>query len=127
MDRLWTPWRYQYVSRARESSAAGVPEALKTWIESGAVVTDCVFCNMISAVDYAIASGMPSSEADRATHLLVRAEHCFLCLNAFPYGTGHILIVPYRHLPSLAELPREEAFEVMELAQRVETVLRKVY
>lgn len=127
MDRLWTPWRYEYVSRARESSAPGVPEELNTWIESGGDVTDCVFCNMIRAVDYAVANGMRPSEADRAVHLLVRAEHCFLCLNAFPYGTGHILIVPYRHLPSLAELPGQEAAEMISLAQRVESVLRKVY
>ena len=127
MDRLWTPWRYEYVSRARESSAPGVPEALNAWVDSGADVTDCVFCNMIRAVDYAVANGISATEADKAVHLLVRAEHCFLCLNAFPYGTGHVLIVPYRHLPSLAELPGQEAAEMISLAQRIEAVLRKIY
>lgn len=127
MDRLWTPWRYEYVSRARESSAPGVPEELNAWVDSGAQLSKCVFCNMIHAVDYAVANGTPADQAEKAAHLLVRAEHCFLCLNAFPYGTGHILIVPYRHLPSLAELPTRDAAEIIELAQRVETVLRQVY
>jgi len=127
MERLWTPWRYQYVSRAQESSCPGVPIALRAWAESAAEAGDCVFCNMIAAVDYAVAHGMPADEADKAAHLLVRAEHCFLCLNAFPYATGHILLVPYRHVDSLAALPPEEAAELMALAQRVESVLRAVY
>jgi ATP adenylyltransferase len=82
---------------------------------------------MVRAVDFAIAGGMPRAEAERAAHLLVRAEHCFLCLNAFPYGTGHILILPYRHVPSLDQLPEHEAAEIMSLAQRVERVLTSVY
>lgn len=127
MERLWTPWRYEYVSRASESAAPGVPKELEDWVSSGANVSDCVFCNLIRAVDYAVSNGMPEEEADRAAHLLARAEHCFLCLNAFPYGTGHILIVPYRHLASLAELPSTEATEMMALAQRVESALRAVY
>lgn len=127
MDRLWTPWRYDYVCRTNESIAPGVPEALNAWVGSGAEITDCVFCNMVRAVDYAAANGMSRDEADKAAHMLVCAEHCFLCLNAFPYGTGHILIVPYRHVASLTELPAEEAAEIMSLAQRVEAVLTKVY
>jgi len=127
MDRLWTPWRYEYVSRAHETRAPGVPEALNGWVESGANTTDCVFCNMVAAVNYAVEHGMAQVDADKAAHLLVRDKSCFLCLNAFPYGTGHILIVPYRHVSSLAELPGDEAAEMMSLAQRVETVLRTVY
>jgi ATP adenylyltransferase len=38
-----------------------------------------------------------------------------------------MLIVPYRHVDSLAALPADEAREMMELAQRVESVLRTVY
>ena len=127
MDRLWTPWRYEYVSRTHESLAPGVPAALNGWIESGAQPTDCVFCNLIAAVDYAVEQGMSSADAERAAHLLVRGKSCYLCLNAFPYGTGHILIVPYRHISSLAELPTEEAAEMMLLAQKVEKALRTVY
>ena len=128
MERLWTPWRYEYVARADEtSSCPGVPAALSAWTESGAVDCGCVFCNLIAAVDYAVAHGMPIAEAEMAAHVLVRAKTCFLCLNAFPYTTGHILIVPYLHVDSLAALPPEDAQEMMALAQRVERVLRVVY
>jgi ATP adenylyltransferase len=127
MDRLWTPWRYEYVSHAKETSFPGVPAALNAWTASGPEPCDCVFCNMIAAVEYAAKQGMPISEAEKAVHIVARARYCFLCLNAFPYATGHILIVPYRHVDSLAALPSEDAAEMMALAQRVELVLRAVY
>jgi ATP adenylyltransferase len=82
---------------------------------------------MIAAVDHAVAQGMPREEAEMAAHILVRGSSCFLCLNAFPYSTGHILIVPYVHVDSLAALPQSAAREMMDLAQRVESVLRAVY
>jgi ATP adenylyltransferase len=82
---------------------------------------------MIAAVDYAIEHGMPAAEAEKAAHLLVRGRSCFLCLNAYPYSTGHILIVPYRHVDSLAALTSADAHEMMSLTQQVESVLRTVY
>jgi ATP adenylyltransferase len=127
MDRLYTPWRYDYVSRAKEDGPPGVPDALKGWPVGGADHHNCVFCNMIAAVDHAIVNGMSTDDAERAAHILLRGPLCFLCLNAFPYATGHTLIVPYRHLDSLAALPAADAQEMMALAQRVETVLRAVY
>jgi ATP adenylyltransferase len=127
MERLWTPWRYEYVSRAKDSARPGVPNALSAWPGSETENRDCVFCNMIAAIDHAVATGMPPEVAEKAAHLLVRGRSCFLCLNAFPYATGHILIVPYRHIDSLVALPPEDAGEMMALAQRVESVLRAVY
>jgi ATP adenylyltransferase len=127
MDRLYTPWRYDYVSRTKEDATPGVPDALNAWPVPGAEHYNCVFCNMIAAVDHAVANGMSAKDAERAARILLRGPFCFLCLNAFPYATGHTLIVPYRHLDSLAALPAADAQEMMALAQRVETVLRAVY
>jgi len=127
MERLWTPWRYEYVSRAEDSSRPGVPEALSAWPGPRGDDKGCVFCNMIAAVDHAIDEGMAVEDAERAAHVVARGKSCFLCLNAFPYATGHILIVPYAHLDSLAALPSDGAVEMMLLAQRVESVLRSVY
>ncbi len=127
MDRLWTPWRYKYVSRSEDSCRPGVPAALDAW--PGPIHDDCncVFCNKIAAVDYATAHGMAVADAEKAACILARGPSCFLCLNAFPYCTGHILIVPYRHLDSLAALSVVEAQEMISLAQRTESVLRDVY
>ena len=82
---------------------------------------------MIAAVDYAIAHGMTRDEAEKAVHIVHRGLHCFVCLNAYPYSTGHVMIVPYQHLSSLAAVPPDDATELMQLAQRTEVVLRDAY
>jgi ATP adenylyltransferase len=129
MDRLWTPWRYSYITRAASQARTGVPEALSAWPPAGAESEDkhCVFCNMIAAVDYAIQQGMPLEAAEQAAYILHRGQHCFVCLNAYPYSTGHLLMVPYQHLDSLAALPSSSADELIHLAQAAEVALRKVY
>jgi ATP adenylyltransferase len=58
---------------------------------------------------------------------VLRADHSFICLNAFPYSSGHVMIVPYAHQETLAALERETALEIMALAQRTDAVLRNVY
>ena len=88
---------------------------------------DCVFCNLIAATRFAIEHGMPAKEAERAAHIVLRAEHCFICLNAFPYTSGHVMIVPYAHQETLACLDEAAALEMMKLAQRTDAVLRQVY
>jgi ATP adenylyltransferase len=124
MDHLWTPWRYAYVTGAdRRKSRRGVPEALDAWPGD----MHCVFCNLIAAVDYAIANGMPRDDAERAAWVLDRGQHCYLVLNAFPYNGGHLMAVPYQHEASLAALPLETASELMRLARRTERVLRSTY
>jgi ATP adenylyltransferase len=124
MDRLWTPWRYAYVTGEDKSRPKlGVPQALAAWPGD----THCVFCNMIGAVDYAIEHGMAPDEAEKAAYILERGKDCFLVLNAYPYNGGHLMVVPYRHEPTLAGLPVGEAEEMMRQAQRSERVLRAVY
>ncbi len=127
MDYLWTPWRYAYLVDADPNSPKGgrkgVPPALAGWPGD----CDCVFCNLIAATRFAIEHGMPAKEAERAAHIVLRAEHCFICLNAFPYTSGHVMILPYAHQETLACLDEAAALEMMKLAQRTDAVLRQVY
>jgi len=127
MDRLWTPWRYSYVTHKDPQARTGVPAALDAWPPTEAEDNHCVFCNMIAAVDYAIAHGLEREIAEKAANIVHRSVHCFVCLNAYPYSTGHVMIVPYQHLASLAAVPTDAANEVMLLAQRAELALREVY
>lgn len=127
MDRLWTPWRYSYITGSDPQARSGVPEALSAWPPSEAEDKHCVFCNMIAAVDYAIANGMARENAEEAAHIVYRGRYCFICLNAFPYSTGHLLLVPYQHTDSLAAVAAEAAQELVVLAQRAEAALREVY
>lgn len=96
MDRLWSPWRYQYVSRA----APGDP---------------CIFCSKPAAGD------------DRASHILLRAEHNFILLNLYPYTSGHLMIAPYRHVARLSDLDPAALAEMIALAARAERALTEVY
>lgn len=128
MDRLWTPWRYNYITGgATDREAAGrkgVPQALAAWPGED---TQCVFCNLLQSVEWAISSGMSAEQAERAGLIVARLDTCFLCLNAFPYSSGHVMAVPRRHTDSLADLTRAEAHELMGVAQRVERILRRTY
>ena len=123
MDHLWTPWRYAYVTATDGAPRPGVPSSLSAWPGD----LGCVFCNLIASIDHAIANGMKPEEAEAAGGLILRAKHCFICLNAYPYTSGHVMVMPYAHLDRLSALPVEAAHELMDLAKRTELVLQKLY
>ena len=97
MDRLWTPWRYRYVSTAGDPGNA------------------CIFCAAAVSGD------------DRAHYVVLRAEHNFLILNLFPYTSGHLMIAPYRHVATLADADPAALEEMMLLTARAEKALRGLY
>ena len=124
MDRLWTPWRFAYITGKKPGTRRGVPEQLEGYPEDHA----SVFLNLIGAVQWASSSGgFTQPAAERAGGVLLQANYNFVCLNAYPYTSGHVMVVPYQQLDSLAKLPVEAASEMMALAQRMETVLRTLY
>ena len=75
----------------------------------------CVFCDAVNAGD------------DKKVLIVYRGQHCFIILNMFPYTPGHVMIVPYAHLDELRKLPPDAAKEMMELSQRMESILRELY
>jgi ATP adenylyltransferase len=123
MDYLWTPWRYSYVSNADADARKGVPLELAAWPGD----RNCVFCNILAAVQYAEEHGTPAEDAERAAGIIFRAEHNYLCLNAYPYATGHVMVVPYAHEGSLAELDASISHEMMDIAQQTERAFANVY
>jgi ATP adenylyltransferase len=128
MDRLWTPWRYSYITGATPEVRKGVPAELRDWPGDPDGDPACVFCNLIRSVEWGIAqAGGDATSSERAGLVVARLQHSFLCLNAFPYSSGHVLLVPYRHTDSLASLDPAAAAELMATAQKVERVLREVY
>lgn len=123
MDYLFTPWRFAYITSADTSARPGVPSSLSAWPGD----TGCVFCNLLASVDYAIEHGTDRDQAEGSAGLVHRGSHCFLMLNAYPYTSGHVMIVPYAHLDRLAALASETAHEIMDLAQQTERILERVY
>lgn len=53
-------------------------------------------------------SGLPDSE----THVVHRGRLVFAILNAFPYTSGHLLVLPYREVADLEQLDADEAAEL---------------
>jgi ATP adenylyltransferase len=123
VDYIWTPWRYAYVTEGDKKKRPRIPEEFDAWPGD----LNCVFCNMIAAADYAVEHGMSRDEAERAAGIILRSRHNFICVNRFPYTSGHIMVVPYQHQPSLAALPQETAGEMMDLTQQSERVLTGLY
>ena len=82
MDYLWTPWRYSYITTADVSSERPAPAS----------------------------SASCCAPATTKKSLIVhRGEFNFIILNAFPYTSGHSMIVPYEHVDRLHKLPEAAA------------------
>jgi ATP adenylyltransferase len=76
---------------------------------------ECIFC------------AGPAAGDDAAKYVVRRGEHCFAMLNAFPYNNGHLMVSPYRHVPSVEELEGPELLELMTLTQASLGALRAAY
>jgi len=59
--------------------------------------------------------------------IVTRGRTCFVMLNLYPYNNGHLMIVPVRHVASLADTSREERTELIELTRFAELVLAEAY
>jgi len=75
----------------------------------------CIFCEMVAA----------NQDEDRL--IVYRGAMNFIVLNRFPYTSGHLMVVPYRHVAELAALDEAEADEMMRLIRAAEKNLRAVY
>jgi ATP adenylyltransferase len=100
MDRLFAPWRMEYIlSNSDDSQIKG---------------DGCIFCDF------------PKLGDDEKNLILHRGAECFVILNAFPYNPGHLMVVPYRHTADLTGLKAEELAEMMSLCQKAVSVLTDV-
>lgn len=77
--------------------------------------TDCVFCELLRLGD------------DEKAGIVHRGQHCFVILNAYPYTSGHVMVVPYAHIDRLQLLTAPAAQEMMELTRRLEDILGRLY
>jgi ATP adenylyltransferase len=59
--------------------------------------------------------------------VLFRGETCFVILNLYPYNNGHLMVVPYRHVATLADSTPPELAELMLLTRRAEIALTEAY
>ncbi|QXC61821.1 HIT domain-containing protein [Aquihabitans sp. G128] len=91
LARLWAGWRTAYIERLGDDPAEVRPDG------DGRSLFERIF-----------ASDLPDDE----THVLWRGETCFAVLNAYPYGSGHLLVLPQRAVADLGGLTEAEATEL---------------
>ena len=103
MDRLWSPWRYDYI----KSGSSG---------EKSLAKPSCVFCSMLE-----------SDGDDESKFIVHRASKNFIVLNIYPYISGHTMIVPYAHTAELAGAPKETTDEMMDLTKRCQAAMLEIY
>jgi ATP adenylyltransferase len=98
MEHIWSPWRYKYIASADSSSERG-----------------CVFCRAVE------------KDSDREYLIVYRGQLNFVILNLYPYTSGHLMIVPYEHTASLAQVSSDTTTEMMELAKIAQRALETEY
>jgi len=95
-QRLWTPHRIAYIQAGRPAPADA-----------------CVFCTAPTLTD----------EQALIVH---RGELAYVLLNLFPYNSGHLLVVPYRHVDLYDSASADEIAEMGELTQVAMRTIRSV-
>lgn len=64
---------------------------------------------------------------DRENYILYRAESNFVIMNVYPYNTGHLLVVPYKHSGRMEDLTREEMGEHLAVVNLSMMALKKAF
>ena len=102
LERFSAAWREAYIQEAtaRERSGQDGP---------------CVFCELARLA--------PSADSG----VVARSELSFTCLNAYPYGSGHLLILPLRHLAALDEMTAEEYRDLWEMVREATRAVTEAY
>jgi ATP adenylyltransferase len=106
LARLWAGWRTTYITRVSDDDAEVRPDA------EGRSLFERIF-----------ASDLPDDE----TFVLWRGRTCFAVLNAFPYGSGHLMVLPQRAVPDLGDLTDEESAELWEGVRAAVAAIRAAY
>jgi diadenosine tetraphosphate (Ap4A) HIT family hydrolase len=101
LDRMWAGWRTAYVAAAGNGELAGEGSIFRR----------------------ILASGMSDEDA----HIVWRGEHVFAILNAYPYTSGHLLVMPYREVADLERLTGAESSELWAAVQAGVAAVKAAY
>jgi len=98
LGRLWTPYRMAYIAKGQDQVTGE---------------DTCPFC-------------AAPGRGDEDSLIVARGETCFVNLNLYPYNPGHMMVLPYRHVPDYTDITVQETAEMGALAQKAMRVLRHV-
>jgi ATP adenylyltransferase len=106
LERLWAGWRSAYVSGLTEDAAD---------TDNAGAATGCVLCRLVAATD------------DEAALVLERAPLTITVMNLYPYGSGHLMVAPKRHVPSIEDLDDDETTALARAQTRAVQAIRATY
>jgi ATP adenylyltransferase len=96
---MFSPWRSAYIDTFKKEKKGKA----------------CLFCTM-----------KKNKKAEKENLLVWRGKHCFVVMNRYPYNSGHVLVVPYKHTADFLDFTPEEYAEIMETVSRCIRALRAV-
>jgi ATP adenylyltransferase len=102
LERFSAAWREEYLIESTERDRRG---------DTG----PCVFC-ALAAQESSVSSGVVAT-----------TDTSFVCLNAYPYGSGHLLVLPRRHASELGDLSSDEANDLFAMIRRAQAALARAY
>ena len=104
MARMWSGWRMPYIARDDDARIRDAPAGL-------------------SLFEGILRSGLP----DESSYILWRGATCFALMNAFPYTTGHLMVLPQRAVPELEGLTDDEYTELWQGVRSAVAALKTAF
>ncbi|MFM7763036.1 MAG: HIT family protein [Acidimicrobiaceae bacterium] len=101
LERIWNGWRADYVVHGQGAQKKSDKSVFTQILDSGM--------------------------SDEQCYIVHRGERVFAIMNAFPYTSGHLLVVPYREVAELEDLSHDETSELWETVTTGVKVLKSVY
>jgi ATP adenylyltransferase len=107
------------VNEHEEQRGAGIRDAFQrlwtphrmAYIKGEGKGSDCAFCVIPTLSD---TDGL----------IVARGTSCYAVLNLYPYNSGHLMVVPFRHLPSYDDLDETETVELATMTQHAIRAIR---
>lgn len=97
-ERLWAPWRFEYITTADKPSSGG-----SIFVE------------------------LPNQDDDRENLILYRGKKAFVIMNRYPYTNGHLMVTPFQHVADLEGLDDDELLEINQLLRSCSRWLKEAY
>jgi len=101
LERIWNGWRANYVMHGQDSKSTSDAS---------------IFTQILN-----------SDLSDEQSFIVFRGKTVFVIMNAFPYTSGHLLVVPYREVAELENLSVDETTELWATVTDAVTAMKSVY
>ena len=95
MREIWAPWRMEYIMANSKENDG------------------CFLCEKAA------------QQNDEENYILYRSQHNYVILNAYPYNSGHLMVVPYKHGGDMGDLSADEMADHLRVVSRSLKAMRE--